>query len=97
MAFNLPHFLRRTSRQSLNEYFRFRSIALSAEFDWSAPQKTYLEGLRAEVQNLHDGARERVYQDFEEAHLLADEAGQLAIRSVFVERGRSSSNRAHGQ
>ena len=34
--------------------------------------------------------RERVYQDFEHADLLADEPGQLAIRSVFEEHARSS-------
>jgi len=55
-------------------------------FDWSAAQKTYLEALRAEVENLPDGARERVCQDFEHADMLADEPGQLAIRSVFAER-----------
>lgn len=86
MAFNLPHFLRRTPRQSLKEYFRFRSIGLVVGFDWSAAQKAYLEGLRVEVENLPDGARERVYQDFEHADMLADEPGQLAIRSVFAER-----------
>jgi hypothetical protein len=86
MAFNLPQFLRRTPRPSLKEYFRFRSIDLAASFDWSAAEDIYLKGLRAEVENLSDGARERVYQDFEHADLLADESGQLAIRSVFAEQ-----------
>jgi len=85
MAFNLPHFLRRTPRASLKEYFRFRSIGLAGGGDWSAAQKTYLDGLRAEVETLPDDARERVYQDFEHADMLADEPGQLAIRSVFAE------------
>jgi hypothetical protein len=85
MAFNLPQFLRRTSRPSLNAYFRFRSIGLSVDFDWSAAHKTYLERLRTDVENLPENARERVYQDFEHADLLADEPGQLAIRSVFAE------------
>ena len=85
MAFNLPHFLRRPSRPSLREYFRLRSITLSAEFDWSAAQRAYVEGLRTEVENLPDGDRERVYQDFEHADLLSDDPGQLAIRSVFAE------------
>ena len=71
MAFNLPQFLRRTTRASLKEYFRFRSIDLAASFDWSAAEDIYLKGLRAEVENLSDGARERVYQDFEHADLLA--------------------------
>jgi hypothetical protein len=86
MAFNLPQFLRRTTRASLKEYFRFRSIDLAASFDWSAAEDIYLKGLRAEVENLSDGARERVYQDFEHADLLADESGQMAIRSVFAEQ-----------
>ena len=64
---------------------QFRSIALSVEFDWSAAQRIYLEALRAEVENLPDGERERVYQDFEHADMLADEPGQLAIRSLFSE------------
>ena len=37
------------------------------------------------MENLPDGERERVYQDFEQRGLLADEPGQLAIRSVFAE------------
>jgi hypothetical protein len=86
MAFNLPQFLRRAPRPSLSEYFRFRSVALAAEFDWSAAPRAYLERLRAEVENLPDGARERVYQDFEHTALLADEPGQFAVRSVFAER-----------
>lgn len=86
MAFNLPHFFRRAPRKSLVEYFRFRSIGLAEGFDWSAAPKAYLNGLRAEVENLPDGARERVYQDFEHADMLADEPGQLALRSVFGER-----------
>ena len=37
------------------------------------------------MENLPDDQRERVYQDFEYADLLADEPGQLAIRSLFAE------------
>ena len=37
------------------------------------------------MENLPDGERERVYQDFEHADMLADEPGQLAIRSLFAE------------
>jgi hypothetical protein len=85
MAFNLPNFLRRTPRPNLKEYFRFRSIELAVDFDWSAAPKSYLEALRAEVENFSDAARERVYQDFEHADMLADEPGQLAIRSLFAE------------
>jgi hypothetical protein len=85
MAFNLPQFLRRTPRDSLKSYFEFRSIALAAGFDWSAAQRVFLEVLRAAVENLADGERERVYQDFEHADMLADEPGQLAIRSLFSE------------
>ena len=85
MAFNLPQFLRRTPRSSLKEYFQFRSIDLSASFDRSVAPRAYLEALRAEVENLPDGERERVYQDFEHADMLADEPGQLAIRSLFAE------------
>jgi hypothetical protein len=84
MPFNLPHFLRRAPRPDLKEYFRFRSIDLTADFDWSAAPKAYVERLRAEVENLADNARERVYQDFEHADMLADEPGQLAIRSLFA-------------
>jgi hypothetical protein len=83
MSFNLPQFLRRTLRSSLEEYFRFRSIDLSADFDWSAAPRAYVEALRAEVEDLPDDERERVYQDFEHADMLADEPGQLAIRSLF--------------
>jgi hypothetical protein len=83
MAFNLPHFLRRVPRSNLKEYFRFRSIELPAGFDWSAGQRLYLERLRVEVENLPDQQRERVYQDFEHADMLADEPGQQAIRSIF--------------
>ena len=85
MAFNLPQFLRRTPRTSLREYLRFRSIALSADFDWSAPPRSYLGALRAVVENLLDHDRERVYQDFEHADILSDEPGQLAIRSLFAD------------
>lgn len=85
MAFNLPHFLRRTPRLSLRDYFRFRSIGISTGFDRSTATRTYLEGLRSEVENLSDRERERIYQDFEEADMLADETGQLAIRSLFAE------------
>lgn len=52
MAFNLPQFLRRTPRSSLREYFRFRSIDLSADFDWSSAPRSYVDSLRAEVENL---------------------------------------------
>ena len=83
MAFNLPQFLRRTPRSSLQEYFQFRSIDLSADFDWSVALRVYVEALRAEVEDFPDGERERVYQDFEHADMLADEPGQLAIRSLF--------------
>jgi hypothetical protein len=86
MAFNLPQFHRRTPRPSLKEYFRFRSIGISKGFDWSAAPRAYLEALRSEVETLPDRERERVYQDFEEAEMLADESGQLAIRSLFAER-----------
>ena len=85
MAFNLPQFLRRTPRDSLKSYFAFRSIALAVGFDWSAAQRAFLDALRAAVENLPDGERERVYQDFEHADMLADEPGQLAIRSLFSE------------
>lgn len=47
--------------------------------------RTYLEGLRTEVENRPDRERERIYQDFEEAEMLADETGQSAIRSLFAE------------
>jgi hypothetical protein len=83
MAFNLPQFLRRTPRDSLKSYFAFRSIAPAVEFDWSAAQRVFIDALRAAVENLPDGERERVYQDFENADMLADEPGQLAIRSLF--------------
>ena len=83
MAFNLPQFLRRTPRDSLKSYFAFRSIGLAVGFDWSAAQRVFLDALRAAVENLPDGERERVYQDFEHADMLADEPGQLAIRSLF--------------
>lgn len=85
MAFNLPQFLRRTPRSSLREYFQFRSIDLSADFDWSGAPRTYVDALRAEVENLPDAERERVYQDFEHADMLSDEAGQTAIRSLFAD------------
>ena len=85
MAFNLPQFLRRTPRDSLKSYFAFRSIALAVGVDWSAAQRAFLDALRAAVENLPDGERERVYQDFENADMLADEPGQLAIRSLFSE------------
>jgi len=85
MAFNLPQFLRRTPRASLKSYFAFRSIAPAVEFDWSAAQRVFLDALRAAVENLPDGERERVYQDFESADMLADEPGQLAIRSLFLQ------------
>jgi hypothetical protein len=85
MAFNLPQFLRRTLRPSLREYFRFRSIDLSAGFNWAAAPKEYLEALRSEVENLPDSKRERIYQDFEHADMLSDEPGQLAIRSLFAD------------
>lgn len=85
MSFNLPHFLRRTPRLSLQEYFRFRSIDISTGFDWSTATRTYLEGLRSEVENRPDRERERIYQDFEEAEMLTDEIGQSAIRSLFAE------------
>jgi len=85
MAFNLPHFLRRTPQLSLHEYFRFRSIDISTSFDRSVATRAYLEALRSEVENLSDRERERVYQDFEEADILADEPGQLAIRSLFAD------------
>ena len=87
MAFNLPQFLRRTPRDSLKSYFAFRSIGLAVGFDWSAAQRVFLDALRAAVENLPDGERERVYQDFEHADMLADEPGQLAIRSLFSENG----------
>src|SRR5262245_64051933 len=58
MAFNLPHFLRRTPRHNLRAYFRFRSIGLAADFDWSAAQKNYLLRFRAEVELLPDNLRE---------------------------------------
>lgn len=85
MAFNLPQFLRRTPRSSLREYFQFRSIDLSADFDWSGAPRTYVDALRVEVENLPDAERERVYQDFEHADMLSDEPGQLAIRSLFAD------------
>jgi hypothetical protein len=85
MAFNLPQFLRRTPRDSLRSYFAFRSITLAVDVDWSAAQRVFLDALRAAVENLPDGERERVYQDFENADMLADEPGQLAIRSIFWE------------
>lgn len=85
MAFNLPQFLRRTPRSSLREYFRFRSIDLSADFDWSSAPRSYVDSLRAEVENLPDAERERIYQDFEHADMLSDESGQLAIRSLFAD------------
>jgi len=83
MAFNLPQFLRRTPRDSLRSYFAFRSIALAVGFDWSAGQRAFLDSLRSAVENLPERERERVYQDFESADMLADEPGQLAIRSLF--------------
>jgi hypothetical protein len=85
MAFNLPQFLRRTPRDSLRCYFVFRSVALAVGVDWSAAQRAFLDSLRSAVENLPDGERERVYQDFESADMLADEPGQLAIRSLFSE------------
>jgi hypothetical protein len=86
MAFNLPQFVRRTPRSSLREYFQFRSIDLSTDLDWSSAPRTYVDALRAEVENLPDAERERVYQDFEHADMLSDEPGQLAIRSLFAEK-----------
>lgn len=85
MAFNLPQFLRRTPRDSLRSYFAFRSITLAVDVDWSAAQRAFLDVLRAVVENLPDGERERVFQDFESADILADEPGQLAVRSLFSE------------
>ena len=85
MAFNLPQFLRRTPRDSLRSYFAFRSITLAVDVDWSAAQRAFLDVLRAAVENLPDGERERVFQDFESADILADEPGQLAVRSLFSE------------
>ena len=38
---------------------------LRSTFDWSAAQRAFLDALRAAVENLPDGERERVYQDFE--------------------------------
>jgi hypothetical protein len=85
MAFNLPQFLRRTPRDSLRNYFAFRSITLAVDVDWSAAHRAFLDVLRAAVENLPDGERERVFQDFESADILADETGQLAVRSLFSE------------
>ena len=83
MAFNLPQFLRRTPRPHLRSYFAFRSIALAV--DWSAGQRAFLDSLRLAVEGLPDRERERVYQDLEMTEMLADEVGQLAIRSLFSE------------
>jgi hypothetical protein len=85
MAFSLPQFLRRTPRDSLKSYFAFRSITLAVDVDWSAAQRAFLDALRAAIENLPDGERERVFQDFENADILADEPGQLAVRSLFSE------------
>ena len=86
MAFNLPQFLRRTPRDSLKSYFAFRAITLAVGFDWSAAQRAFLNALRGAVENLPDKDRERAYHDFEYADMLADESGQLAIRSLFAEQ-----------
>lgn len=83
MSFNLTNFIRRTPRQKLEEYFRFRSIGIAANFNWAAPSKHYLAQLRSDVENLTDEVRERVYQDLEYVSILSDESGQLAIRSLF--------------
>jgi hypothetical protein len=85
MAFNLPQFLRRTSKETLQSYLAFRAVDIADDFDWAAPQSSYLRTLRNEVETLAEGHREEVYTDFENATLLSDDPGQLAFLSVFPE------------
>jgi hypothetical protein len=82
VSFSLLRFLRRVPAESLKTYFDERQFDRTKEIDWDAKQPDLLQQVRTVIDSSEEQHRHRIVDDFERASQLADDIGQLAIRSA---------------
>jgi hypothetical protein len=82
MSFNLLRFLRRVPPENLKTYFHNRGFDQTKEIDWDEEQSDLVQQVRAVIDSLEEQHRLRIFDDFERVSQLADDIGQLAIRSA---------------
>ncbi|MCI5076819.1 hypothetical protein [Oricola sp.] len=78
----LSAFLRRTPGEALREYFDRPEIGLPTEFDWPEADTDLSGPLLGAIEKMSRVQRDRISNDAERVHALADEPGQAAIYSV---------------
>lgn len=78
----LSAFLRRTPGEALREYFDRPEIGLTTKLDWTVSEGALARPLLGAIEDMSREQRDRVSNDAERVHALADEPGQAAIYSV---------------
>jgi hypothetical protein len=85
VSFSLLRFLRRVPAESLKTYFDERRFDQTKEIDWDEKPPVLVQQVRTVIDNLEEQHRHRIFDDFERVSLLADDIGQLAIRSALAD------------
>jgi len=79
-------FIRKTSAPSLRAYFDQIGLELPPAVNWNGPEAEIAEPLLRAVDEMNDTDRARILLDIGRVSMMATEAGQIALYSVFPDR-----------
>jgi hypothetical protein len=80
MGFNLWHFLRRSPRAALREYFDAKLTSFKEAIDWDAPDGALLRAIFSAIEGAAD--RDSITADLEQVDKLCNEIGQVALQTI---------------